>query len=55
MMIAAILGERVHDADGALREDVRSAVRAYIDQTTGIQTLVQMQGLGGLGDLGTDA
>lgn len=45
MMIRAILGDTAPDADDAMREEVRDAVRAYIDQSTGIQTLVQMQGL----------
>ncbi len=45
MMIGAILGDAAPGADDAMREEVRDAVRAYIDQTTGIQTLVQMKGL----------
>jgi len=46
MMVRAILGEK--DPDAALEEHVRAAVRDFIDRTTGIQTLVQMQGLAGL-------
>jgi bifunctional ADP-heptose synthase (sugar kinase/adenylyltransferase)/beta-phosphoglucomutase-like phosphatase (HAD superfamily) len=45
MMVGAILGERVQDADEALYNHVVTAVRNYIDKTTGIQTLVQMKGL----------
>lgn len=44
-MIRAILGEGWRDAEPALYERVRDQVREYIDATTGIQTLVQMQGL----------
>jgi phosphoglycolate phosphatase-like HAD superfamily hydrolase len=43
MMVRCILGER--DADESLHDHVVAAVRDYIDRTTGIQTLVQMQGL----------
>ena len=45
MMIKAILGERYATADEALYGRVVRRVRDYIDKTTGIQTLVQMQGL----------
>lgn len=45
MMMHAILGERYHAADEALFHRVRDRVRRFIDQTTGIQTLQQMQGL----------
>ncbi len=45
MMVSAILGNRERDADEALYNHVVTAVRAYIDKTTGIQTLVQMKGL----------
>jgi len=45
MMIAAITGARDRAIDPALYDHVRAAVRAYIDKTTGIQTLVQMRGL----------
>ncbi len=45
MMIRAILGTTVPGADEALYGHVRTAVREYIDNTTGIQTLVQMKGL----------
>lgn len=45
MMTRAILGPRYHDAQQPLHHKVVDAVRQLIDQTTGIQTLVQMQGL----------
>jgi sugar/nucleoside kinase (ribokinase family)/phosphoglycolate phosphatase-like HAD superfamily hydrolase len=43
MMVRCILGTR--EADEALYDHVVAAVHDYIDRTTGIQTLVQMQGL----------
>jgi rfaE bifunctional protein kinase chain/domain len=45
MMIRAILGPRYDTADEALYHKVVDTVRAFIDKTTGMQTLVQMQGL----------
>lgn len=45
MMIKAILGDRYATADETLYARVVRRVREFIDQTTGIQTLVQMQGL----------
>jgi phosphoglycolate phosphatase-like HAD superfamily hydrolase len=45
MMLRAILGERFRTADEALYHRVEERVRRFIDQTTGVQTLVQMQGL----------
>ena len=45
MMVRAILGQKFEDADEVLYHKVVSAVRRFIDKTTGIQTLVQMQGL----------
>lgn len=45
MMIRAILGQRYKNADAEAFQRVRSAVRSFIDRTTGVQTLVQMQGL----------
>ena len=45
MMVKAVLGERFDDVDEAVYRKVVSRVRRFIDQTTGIQTLVQMQGL----------
>ncbi len=45
MMVRAILGARYPDAEESLYRKVLDAVRQFIDQTTGIQTLVQMHGL----------
>ncbi len=45
MMIKAILGKNYKDADEVLYQKVAARVAEYIDKTTGIQTLVQMQGL----------
>ncbi len=45
MMIKAVLGEQYESADESLYRKVVERVAAYIDQTTGVQTLVQMQGL----------
>jgi phosphoglycolate phosphatase-like HAD superfamily hydrolase len=45
MMIRAILGSRYHAVDGAVYQRVRATVLDFIDRTTGVQTLVQMQGL----------
>jgi len=45
MMVHAILGPRYADADAALYHKVLDTVREFIAKTTGIQTLVQMQGL----------
>ena len=48
MMLRAILGPRLAEADDATFQRVAAAVRQFIDKTTGIQTLVQMQGLAAL-------
>lgn len=45
MMVRAILGGRYADADESLYRQVVERVRDFIDKSTGIQTLVQMQGL----------
>lgn len=45
MMMKAILGERFLDADETLYHKVHDRVQDFIDKTTGIQTLIQMQGL----------
>jgi rfaE bifunctional protein kinase chain/domain len=45
MMIKAVLGNKYIIADEALYHNVQSRVCEYIDNTTGIQTLVQMKGL----------
>lgn len=45
MMIRAVLGPRFQDADESLYARVVRHVRDYIDRTTGVQTLAQMEGL----------
>jgi phosphoglycolate phosphatase-like HAD superfamily hydrolase len=45
MMVKAILGERVRDADEAFHNHVVVTVKEYIDKTTGMQTLLQMKAL----------
>lgn len=45
MMVRAILGAHYASAGETLYARVKARVREYIDKTTGIQTLVQMQGL----------
>jgi len=45
VMIQAILGERYKTADETLYHRVRHRVREYIDKSTGIETVKQMQGL----------
>jgi rfaE bifunctional protein kinase chain/domain len=45
VMIKSILGEKYLNADESLYLKVKSRVAEFIDKTTGIQTLVQMQGL----------
>lgn len=45
MMVRAILGDVFSQADEALYAKVVQRVRDYIDKTTGVQTIVQMQGL----------
>ena len=45
MMMKAILGEHFLDADETLYNKVHDRVQDFIDKTTGIQTLIQMQGL----------
>jgi len=45
MMVRAILGPRYADAGEADYHKVVDAVRGFIEKTTGIQTLSQMQGL----------
>ncbi|MBM4024909.1 MAG: carbohydrate kinase [Planctomycetes bacterium] len=48
VMIEAILGDRYATADERLFEKVRRRVLEYIDRSTGIQTLVQMEALVGM-------
>ncbi len=43
VMIEAILGEQYRTADVSLYEKVRRRVLEYIDQSTGIQTILQME------------
>ncbi len=45
VMIKAILGDEPEKADKKLFGEVREQVRAYIDQSTGIQTILQMEAL----------
>lgn len=45
VMLRAILGPRYDDADLGLFTKAERTVRAFIDRTTGVQTLVQMRGL----------
>ncbi|MCK4850618.1 MAG: carbohydrate kinase, partial [Phycisphaerae bacterium] len=45
MMVRTILGPQYQDADEVLYHRVVDHVRGFIDKTTGVQTLVQMQGL----------
>jgi rfaE bifunctional protein kinase chain/domain len=45
MMIKAILGEKYNNADEYLYNKVVNRVRDYIDKSTGIQTVQQMEGL----------
>lgn len=45
MMLKAILGPRASECDDVTFARLTSIVRAFIDRTTGIQTLAQMKGL----------
>lgn len=45
VMIKAILGDKYKTADRSLFEEVKNQVLDFIDKTTGIQTVVQMEGL----------
>jgi len=45
VMVRAILGEAYETADETLYHKVRNRVLDYIDQSTGIQTIVQMEAL----------
>ena len=45
VMIKSILGERFHDIDDATYNRVKKAVQVYIDESTGIQTILQMEHL----------
>ena len=48
VMMKAILGDRYQTADEGLYRKVRDRVLEYIDQSTGVQTLVQMEALVGM-------
>lgn len=50
VMIKAILGNKYKTADKALYDNVRQRVLSFIDMSTGIQTIVQMEGLAQLVD-----
>jgi len=45
VMIKAILGDKYETADETLYHQVRNRVLDYIDQSTGIQTIVQMEAM----------
>lgn len=45
VMIEAVLGEQYRTADVSVYEKVRRRVLEYIDQSTGIQTIIQMEAL----------
>jgi len=45
VMVKAILGNKMGAADKRLIENVRRRVLEFIDKTTGIQTVLQMEGL----------
>ena len=45
MMIKAILGEKYETADETLYHKTRKRVRDYIDKSTGLQTIIQMEAL----------
>ncbi|MCK5134681.1 MAG: hypothetical protein KAR19_02750 [Bacteroidales bacterium] len=45
VMVRAILGEKHETADQTLYQDIRKHVLEFIDMSTGIQTIVQMEGL----------
>ncbi|MEN8226752.1 MAG: PfkB family carbohydrate kinase [Bacteroidota bacterium] len=45
VMIGAILGDEVEKSDGKLYQQVREQVLEFIDRSTGIQTILQMEAL----------
>ena len=45
VMVRAILGDKYETEDQALYQDIRNHVLKFIDMSTGIQTIVQMEGL----------
>jgi rfaE bifunctional protein kinase chain/domain len=50
VMIKAILGDKYQTAGNKLYQEVRTRVLGYIDMSTGIQTILQMEALVGLVD-----
>jgi len=48
VMIESVLGKKYKDAEMDVFQKVEERVNAFIDKTTGIQTLVQMKGLAGI-------
>ena len=45
VMMNAILGDKIHSLDSKFIEDTRQRALDFIDKTTGIQTILQMEGL----------
>jgi len=45
MMIRAVLGQHYDSAESFLFRSVQDTAKEFIDKTTGVQTLIQMQGL----------
>jgi rfaE bifunctional protein kinase chain/domain len=45
IMMNAILGDKIHSLDSQFIEDTRQRALEFIDKTTGIQTILQMEGL----------
>jgi rfaE bifunctional protein kinase chain/domain len=45
VMMNAILGDKIHSLDSKFIEDTRKRALDFIDKTTGIQTILQMEGL----------
>ena len=45
VMIKAVLGDKYETADETLYHKVKNRVNEYIDKSTGIQTILQMEAL----------
>lgn len=45
VMIRAILGEKIDHVEPSLNQEINKRVKEFIDNSTGIQTIVQMEGL----------
>lgn len=45
VMMNAIIGDKIQSLDSQFIEDIRQRVLVFIDKTTGIQTILQMEGL----------